>query len=707
MFTLINGEVQGFSNELLIYSVIGAFALICVLEYVFRIFAPIKAAPLFSAIPALVLLILMRRTDNYEFIKVVIITAVILRLLFVFIPSVEKVMIYGSFALDALSLFLCFYEKRLTGYSSTDKYLFAALVLLTLSGIKAKFPFYFFVLLGIILFAVPVKQEPIDWSILIRLGEKISEGVESALFADSYTTGYSSLHVSGGKARKNTKNQLILTMDERPYFIYEDEETHKSMMVRKDLYLSGGMGAQKEKLVDFLGFLHENDVDKETAQLFSKLSKVYVEYDHIDTFDEIVPEGTYQIINANDRQEITKGISEKKHKKGYRIETRFLDVDYGSPYLLAIIENSFSEEALVQMTYQEACDYARELYGLELDKIIDEDEYGTIISKGYDESDLNVDAASQRMTDLAKEITKEAKNDYEKCRLIEAYLRQYPYSTDAVGGYDQNSDMSSVAGMADIADRFLFDSGKGYCVHYASAMVMLLRLSGIPARAMLGYHYEFPFEKSLSYEVSANCAHIWPEAYIENVGWISFEPTGAYHTAIDYTWHKKAKDKVNAELSTKYEGAKDIILPDNLMIPEEEEYEEPEEKPRRQLLFETLRIGILLLCSIVILIVVLILGRMAFWNIRYNKASSDKKLQMDVEAIKKLLLKKSQKEFFDRGLLSDFLPLFPDSLKKDASRVFDAYYRMQYAPGMEKILSTLENELARNLREMLKKEFKK
>ena len=98
----------------------------------------------------------------------------------------------------------------------------------------------------------------------------------------------------------------------------------------------------------------------------------------------------------------------------------------------------------------------------------------------------DVSGASEKMGNLAMSITEGAPSYYIKCRLIENYLRQYTYNLDAVGGHDPDSDLTTAEGMADIADRFLFETEEGYCVHFTSSMVMLLRLAGIPARAVPG-----------------------------------------------------------------------------------------------------------------------------------------------------------------------------------------------------------------------------
>ncbi len=56
-------------------------------------------------------------------------------------------------------------------------------------------------------------------------------------------------------------------MDEKPYRIFKDETTDKNMKVRKNVYLSGGLGGDKKQLVQFMQFLFDKDVDRDMAAL--------------------------------------------------------------------------------------------------------------------------------------------------------------------------------------------------------------------------------------------------------------------------------------------------------------------------------------------------------------------------------------------------------------------------------------------------------
>lgn len=69
---------------------------------------------------------------------------------------------------------------------------------------------------------------------------------------------------------------------------------------------------------------------------------------------------------------------------------------------------------------------------------------------------------------------------------------------------------------------------RGYCVQFASAMVMLSRASGVPARLAIGFLPGTPDRGT--YTVRAADAHAWPELYFDGVGWLRFEPTPATRT---------------------------------------------------------------------------------------------------------------------------------------------------------------------------------
>ncbi len=72
---------------------------------------------------------------------------------------------------------------------------------------------------------------------------------------------------------------------------------------------------------------------------------------------------------------------------------------------------------------------------------------------------------------------------------------------------------------------FLFSHRSGNCEYFASAMAVILRLRGIPSRLVGGYRGGYYNEIGGYYLVSQRNAHVWVEAYIDEKGWVRFDPT--------------------------------------------------------------------------------------------------------------------------------------------------------------------------------------
>jgi hypothetical protein len=79
----------------------------------------------------------------------------------------------------------------------------------------------------------------------------------------------------------------------------------------------------------------------------------------------------------------------------------------------------------------------------------------------------------------------------------------------------------------DSVDEFLFTTRQGFCEHYASAFVTLMRALDIPARVVTGYQGgEFnPVDGYLT--VRQSDAHAWAEVWLDGRGWVRVDPTAA------------------------------------------------------------------------------------------------------------------------------------------------------------------------------------
>lgn len=78
---------------------------------------------------------------------------------------------------------------------------------------------------------------------------------------------------------------------------------------------------------------------------------------------------------------------------------------------------------------------------------------------------------------------------------------------------------------ADAVDHFLFEDRRGFCEHIASALALMLRAEGVPARFATGYESGDRNVFSGYFEVKAEDAHSWVEVYFPSVGWVQFDPT--------------------------------------------------------------------------------------------------------------------------------------------------------------------------------------
>ncbi len=135
-----------------------------------------------------------------------------------------------------------------------------------------------------------------------------------------------------------------------------------------------------------------------------------------------------------------------------------------------------------------------------------------------------------RVMQLAQDLAGDIESPYEKAVAICSYLRTLNYTLD-IGAPPDGTDG---------VDYFLFDLKKGYCTHFASAMTVLLRASGVPSRMVAGYgpgeltdqygpgdmtRPGADAEEDLQDTFIVRNGHSWSEVFFPGYGWIQFEPT--------------------------------------------------------------------------------------------------------------------------------------------------------------------------------------
>ncbi len=126
------------------------------------------------------------------------------------------------------------------------------------------------------------------------------------------------------------------------------------------------------------------------------------------------------------------------------------------------------------------------------------------------------DEVHPRVLGLARDLTATEPTPYDRACAIESYLRTFPYTLD----------LPAPPLGRDVADYFLFDLRQGYCDYYATAMVVLARAAGLPARLVVGYASGVYGAMEAHYIVTEADAHSWVEHYFPGYGWVEFESTG-------------------------------------------------------------------------------------------------------------------------------------------------------------------------------------
>ncbi|MFL0796412.1 MAG: DUF3488 and transglutaminase-like domain-containing protein [Cellvibrionaceae bacterium] len=124
-----------------------------------------------------------------------------------------------------------------------------------------------------------------------------------------------------------------------------------------------------------------------------------------------------------------------------------------------------------------------------------------------------------RITELASKITSQVNSDLEKAIRLEQHLRsEYKYDLNSVFTSQNQTPLS----------KFLFESKKGHCEYFASALAMMLRTQGIPARLVTGFSATNQNPLTGYYDIYALDGHAWVEAWVDDIGWVELEPTGYY-----------------------------------------------------------------------------------------------------------------------------------------------------------------------------------
>lgn len=220
--------------------------------------------------------------------------------------------------------------------------------------------------------------------------------------------------------------------------------------------------------------------------------------------------------------------------------------------------------------------------------------YNEYVQKHY----LNANMATDTMKELADSVSKKYSTRLTKVLSVERLLRtSYTYSIEPPSLHSDDA-------LKEL-DYCLSESMTGYCTYYASAMTMMLRHLGIPARYVTGYilHRSEDIESSYNRTVMDTDAHAWVEVYFPGLGWMTFDPTpDAKETASEVEQRYLALTMIENGEGNKTEITQQVITDINEADEPEEEEEEEIDPPL--FVFE----GWFAVMVIVLVIVVLLVG---------------------------------------------------------------------------------------------------
>lgn len=317
--------------------------------------------------------------------------------------------------------------------------------------------------------------------------------------------------------QENVNNRTPNYMEDEVLRLSVDQKPQENIYLRGFYgtdYVDGSWknyGADFEKAWEEAGF---SEAEIENAIIRQNLNAGFVtyqlEYTNLETKKVFVPyladlnsvDDSYQMIGENI---LNKPRNEKQIQ--YRV------------WNMSIDEFQSANESLNMRTDVDKW-YTEYVYANELnvsDSVKSAGNAASIIS-ALDSSDTFLVLNDPSITDTV--VRNEA--ILEAAEIVRSYMEKWKYSLT----------LDRISDGTDAVEYFLAQSHSGYCMHYASAGVMILREMGIPARYASGYLVKsdnFTLQENLyTASILDSDAHAWVEVYLEDVGWVPVEMTPGF-----------------------------------------------------------------------------------------------------------------------------------------------------------------------------------
>ncbi len=463
-----------------------------------------------------------------------------------------------------------------------------------------------YVVVSLFVLVMPTSKEPYGWDFVFKIINAVENTVTEIINEINYhfmevsedgvfhysSTGYSENQMNlSGRLVEQDVEQLVL----------EGDRTKRNIYIKGNVsneYMGNGWDTDfGDEVIDYrvdalmtLYVIFDETDELSDLHKFMEIKKQMITLQNIKTKSLFFP---VKVLDISVKGLVADGDhvkGEVVNGRGYSYEYCFLDLDYSSEFVKGLLQDSKDveyEEAAYDSMYSKLYEY----YGVEISKIPFEDfvRMAEASEKLAGQYCMDIgDVVSNDVKSLAKKVAANAKNDYERCKMLEKYMYRYTYSKSI-----------SVPENANVLDWFLFEGKEGYCAHYSTALAVMLRSEGVPARIAEGFLVDYKdVIDSQSFSVSSNTAHAWVEAYIEGFGWLRLEPTVVNAGNANAVWY--------AENATE-----EVEIPEEDLIGQIELEQEQKERQKLSWMLMLKMLGGMAAIVVIILITLLVYRRIA------------------------------------------------------------------------------------------------
>jgi transglutaminase-like putative cysteine protease len=470
----------------------------------------------------------------------------------------------------------------------------------------------FLILFLILMLIFPAKDDPYDWALAKRIAQtaydnyyRIKEYLRSLGQSDSADSflGFSEYASIGDGSGENDKKVLEVTQitgsSSYAYLAGKTFDTFEGLEWKKTYEET-----DNDSLIDCLETTY-------AARLYA--GDYYTDYIRRGQLDMTVlnmytthyftPHKYYNFLRANDDIPYYSyggdPFSDERMTYGDIYSSEYFRLNTDSPVFEGFLESNLADDEDVWLHTQDSF-YLKNIPQFSL---YDLEAYRERMKEVY----LIEPDISPELSEYLDEFFADCATDAEKLEKLEKLFSSMRYNI-RVGAIPDDVDTSS-----EFLDYLIFEKQEGYCVYYTTAFVLISRYIGIPSRFVQGYR--IGLHNSGSAVVTENCAHAWPECYLEGIGWIAYEPTPGYKmidrwkTSEELAEEKERVSTVNED----YVYEPDVELPDI-------EIEEHEEKAVIEWKYPLMIAASSLAAALLLLFIIRLIGR-----IIYNLSDDEKK----------------------------------------------------------------------------------